>query len=79
MKLKWITKSYGTLHYCYVSDTERIVGRVYESMSSSICDSYYKDDEQKDFLIGQYISLSSAKKAIEEKYAFELDREALNG
>jgi hypothetical protein len=79
MSLKWVTKNSGQMHYCYDADSEKIVGRVYESFSSSICSAYVKDEEQKDLLIGEYIKLSSAKIAVEEKHNTRLNRALLNG
>lgn len=79
MSLKWVTKSSGQMHYCYDAESEKIVGRVYESFSSSIASAYVKDEEQKDLLIGEYITLSSAKKAVENSHEIKLDRDLLNG
>lgn len=79
MSLKWITKNSGQMHYCYDSDTEKVIGRVYESFSSSISSAYIKDEEQKDLLIGDYIRVCSAKKAVEEKHTSKLNRALLNG
>lgn len=79
MSLKWITKNGGQMHYCYDSDTEKVIGRVYESLSSSISSAYIKDEEQKDLLIGDYIRVCSAKKAVEEKHTSKLNRALLNG
>ena len=67
MQLKWITKTSGQYHYCYDED-DKIIGYVYESFSNSICQAYSKDDNENDFIVGHYIKLSSAKKAVEQKY-----------
>lgn len=67
MKLSWVTKTSGQYHYCY-DEEDKIVGHIYESLSNNISTAYSKDVDENDYSIGQYVKLSSAKKAVEQEY-----------